>query len=262
MLHALSVAIRRFLVLALVVLPIPQAFGVSPATSVSDLASQPTEVSQPTWKETGPTRIIVDSTADWGRILFDDLNGTNSNGIRIRSVVDSGWLGGKESDDEITAGRKIPFPDTEYDRIITRKGDMVEFFKGLGDFHPTVAYADLILEIDVDLPQVYVWLMTGGNGRTTFEMVSQDTGGTIWRDIIVGTGQTQQVKRIMSPQPFFRPGRTESTIVVVWLSVVILAIVLLNFRIPEAVRARLRRRRQPSEPKRRHEKGKHESARE
>jgi len=139
------------------------------------------------WKETSLTRIIVNSTADWGRILFDDLNGTNSNGIRIRSVVDSGWLLGKESDEQIFAGRKIAWPDTEYDRVVARKGDMVAFFKGLGDFHPTVAYADLILEINLDLPRVYVWLMTGGNGTTSFEIVSQDKGGTIWRDIMVAT---------------------------------------------------------------------------
>ena len=259
--RASSIVLQKFLVLALVVLPIPQALGVSPAISISDPASQPTEVSQPMWKETSLTRIIVNSTADWGRILFDDLNGTNSNGIRIRTVVDSGWLLGKESDEQIFAGRKIAWPDTEYDRVVARKGDMVAFFKGLGDFHPTVAYADLILEINLDLPRVYVWLMTGGNGTTSFEIVSQDKGGTIWRDIMVATGETQQVKRVMSPQTFFRPGRTETTVVMIWLSIVILAILVLNFPVPEAIRALLRRKRGSREPQRRDERGKHESAR-
>ena len=220
------------------------------------------EVDQPMWREASPTRIIIRSTADWGRILFDDLNGTNSNGIRIRSVVDSGWLRGKESDEQVYAGRKIPWPDTEYDRVIARKGDMVAFFKGLGDFHDTEAYADLILEINVDLPRVYVWLMTGGNGRTNFEIVSHDTGGTIWQDIVVGSGETQQVKRVMSPQPFFRPGRTETTVVVTWLSIVIVAMIVLNFPILEAVRQRLRRKGRAGDLKGREEHGKREKGRE
>jgi hypothetical protein len=219
------------------------------------------EVDQPTWREASPTRVIINSTSDWGRILFDDLNGTNSNGIRIRSVVDSGWLVGKESDEQVYAGRKIAWPDTEYDRVVARKGDMVSFFKGLGDFHPTVAYADVILEVNLDLPRAYVWLMTGGNGVTSFEIVSQDTGATVWRDIVVGTGETQQVKRVMSPQTFFRPGRTETPVAVVWLSILIVAMIVLNFPVPEAVRARLRRKRGPYERKRLHEQGKHETAR-
>jgi hypothetical protein len=118
---------------------------------------------------------------------------------------------------------------------------MVAFFKGLSDFHYTEAYADLILEVNIDLPRVYVWLMTGGNGTTSFEVVSQDTGGTIWRDIVVASGETQQVKRVMSPQPFFHPGRTETSVVVTWLSMVILVIVLLNFPILEIVVGFLRR---------------------
>ena len=180
-------------------------------------------------------RVIIRSTADWGRILFDDLNGTNSNGVRIRSVVGTGWLEGRREDDQLYAGRKIAWPDTEYDRVIVRTGDMVACFKGLGDFHYTEVYADLILEINVELPRVYFWLMTGGNGTTTFEIVSQDTGGTIWRDIVVGSGETQQVKRVMSPQPFFRPGRTESTIVVTWLTIAIAVIIFLNLPILEVL---------------------------
>ena len=193
------------------------------------------------WREADPVRVIIDSTADWGRIVFDDFNGTNSNGLRIRSVLSSGWLSGKDDDDLIDVGHKIPWLDTEYDHIITRKGDMFGFFKGLLDFHYTEAYSDLILDVDVGIPQVYVWLMTGGNGTTTFQIVSKDTGGTIWRDIAVGGGETQQVKRMMSPQPFFRTGRTESAVVVAWLSVAILVIVILNFPIVEALKRRVQR---------------------
>jgi hypothetical protein len=200
------------------------------------------------WRQADPVKVIIDSTADWGRILFDDLNGTNTNGIRIKTVLDSGWLLGKEEDDVLDAGRKIPWPDTDYDRIITRQGDMVTFFKGLRDFHYTEAYADLVLEIDTSLPQIYVWLMVGGNGTTTFDIVSKTTGGTIWRDVVVGNGETQQVRRVMTPQPFFRAGRAESAVVVAWLSVVTITIIFLNFPILELVARRIRRRRQADSP--------------
>jgi hypothetical protein len=122
---------------------------------------------------------------------------------------------------------------------------MVAFFKGLNDFHPVEVYADLILEVNVDLPRVYIWLMTGGNGTTSVEIVSQDTGETIWRDIVVAAGETQQVKRVMSPQTFFHPGRTETSVVVTWLSIVIVVIVVLNFPIIEAFVRLFRRKRAP-----------------
>ena len=84
--------------------------------------------------------------------------------------------------------------------------------------------------------------MTGGNGTTSFEIVNQDNGGTLWRDIIVASGETQQVKRVMSPQPFFQPGRTESSVVVTWLTLGILVMVVLNFPILETVLALVRRK--------------------
>ena len=39
----------------------------------------------PDWHEE-PVRVIIQSTSDWGRMLFDDLNGTNSNGLGISRV--------------------------------------------------------------------------------------------------------------------------------------------------------------------------------
>ena len=227
----LSLNIRKCVVLAFAVLIISQAFPVSSA-----------EVAAAQWREASPTRVIIRSNADWGRVLFDDLNGTNSNGLRIRSVVSSGWLEGKDSDDQLYVGRKMAWPDTEYDTVVARKGDMVAFFKGLNDFHYTEVYADLILEVNVDLPRVYMWVMTGGNGTTSFEIVNQDNGGTLWRDIIVASGETQQVKRVMSPQPFFQPGRTESSVVVTWLTLGILVMVVLNFPILETLVALVRRK--------------------
>lgn len=230
----LSLGIQRCLTVAFAILLILQASGASFA-----------EVTPAQWREASPTRVIIDSTADWARVLFDDLNSTNSNGLRIKSVVSSGWLEGRESDDQLYAGRKIPWPDTEYDKIVVRKGDMVAFFKGLNDFHPIEVYADLILEVNVDLPRVYIWLMTGGNGTTSVEIVSQDTGETIWRDIVVAAGETQQVKRVMSPQTFFHPGRTETSVVVTWISIVTVVIVVLNFPIIEAFGRLFRRKKTP-----------------
>jgi hypothetical protein len=201
----------------------------------------------PDWREVEPVRVTIDSTADWGRIMFDDLNGTNKNGIRISSVVESGWAIGRDVDDVLNVGKKLPWPDTDYDHIITRKGDMIAFFKGLRDFHYTEAYAVLVLDVDTALPQIYLWLMMGGNGTTTYEIVSQATGGTIWRDVLVGNGETQQVRRVLTPQPFFRTGRTENVVVVAWLGIALVLIIVLNFPVFEALHRIVRRKRAPQE---------------
>jgi hypothetical protein len=211
------------------------------------------------WRETSPIRVIITSTCDWGRILFDDFNGTNSNGLRIRSVADVGWITGRDDDDHLYAGRKLSWPDTEYDRVIVREGDMAAFFKGLGDFDYVEAYADLVLEVNLDMQRVYVWLMTGGNGTTTFELVSRETGGTIWRDVIVGAGETQQVRRVMSPQPLLRTGRAETTVLVAWLTIAILAMIVLNFPSLELIGRLLRRKSKPASQAR--EKPRHDGGR-
>jgi hypothetical protein len=226
----LSFSSRGCLVVVFAVLMISQAFSVCYA-----------EINEVQWREASPTRVIIRSTADWGRVLFDDLNGTNSNGLRIKSVISSGWLEGQDSNDQLYAGRKIAWPDTEFDTIVARKGDMVAFFKGLNDFHYTEVYADLVLEVNIDLARVYLWLMTGGNGTTSFEIVNKDNGGTLWRDIVVASGGTQQVKRVMSPQPFFQPGRAESSVVVTWLTIGIAVMLVLNFPILENLLALVRR---------------------
>jgi hypothetical protein len=118
---------------------------------------------------------------------------------------------------------------------------MVAFFKGLNDFHYTEVYADLVLEVNIDLARVYLWLMTGGNGTTSFEIVNKDNGGTLWRDIVVASGETQQVKRVMSPQPFFQPGRAESSVALTWLTIGIAVMLILNFPILETLTALVRR---------------------
>jgi hypothetical protein len=197
----------------------------------------------PDWHEE-PVRVIIQSTSDWGRMLFDDLNGTNSNGLGISRVLDSGWSIGQDFNDVLEAGRKLAWPDEVYGRIVLRHGDLVEFFKGLNDFHYTEVYADLVLNVDASLPQVYLWLMGGGNGTTTFQITSPATGGTIWRDVIVGNSVTQQVRRVMSPQPFLHPGRTESLVVIIWLGIVVASMVILNFPLLELIHRRIKHVRQ------------------
>ena len=188
-------------------------------------------------------RVIIQSTSDWGRIIFDDLNGTNTNGVRIKAILGSGWITGEVLGQTIDVGRKIPWPAEVYDHLEVRHGDMFGFFKGLRNFRFSEAYANLLLEFDVSQPQCYVWLMSGGNGTTTFQILSENTGGVIWRDVIIGHGVTEQVRRVISPQPFFHPGRTESLVVVTWLVIVIVAIIVLNFPIVEVVNARIKRSR-------------------
>jgi hypothetical protein len=249
----------RLVLSACVIFLIVNAFQINMGTSApAPLSGKGMVNAADEWREASLVRVLIDSTSDWGRILFDDRNGTNSNGIRIRSVLDSGWIEGRDADDVLYAGRDIAWPDTEYDRVVVRKGDIVEFFKGLGDFHSTEVYADLVLEVNIDLPQLYVWLMTGGNGRTTFAIVSNETGGTIWQDVVIGAGDTVEVKRVMSAQPFFRPGRTESTIVFEWLLIAILVMMILNFPVLETLTKWLRSMRQTGTKRSRIEHGENE----
>jgi hypothetical protein len=178
--------------------------------------------------------------------LFDDLNGTNANGIRIATVLTSGWLTARNANYVVDAGRKVPWWDQGYNETVLRHGDQVEFFKGLMNFQFSEAYADLTLDVNESMPQVYVWLMSGGNGTTAFEIDNLNTGGAIWRDVIVGNGVTQQDRRIMSPQPFFAPGRAGDLTVMTWLAGGIIVVIALNFPIPELLARKIRKRRHES----------------
>ena len=195
------------------------------------------------WQETEPMRVIIQSTSDWGRLLFDDLNGTGTNGIRIRTVLTSGWFTGKYIDYALDVGRNLPWQDQAYNQTVVRHGDLMSFYKGLLDFRYSEVYADIVFDVDLSMPQIYVWLMSGGNGTTTFEINNLSNGGTIWRDIIVGNGVSQQVRRVMSPQPFFHPARSESVVVAAWLSVALVVVIFLNFPILEFIVYRIRNRR-------------------
>ena len=178
--------------------------------------------------------------------MFDDLNGTNANGIKIATVLSSGWLTTKNPNYSLVVGRKIVWQDQVYNGTVVRYGDQVEFFKGLMNFEYSEAYADLTLDVNESMPLVYVWLMSGGNGTSTFEINNLNTGGTIWRDVIVGNGLTQQVRRIMSPQPFFAPGRAGDLTVMAWLVIGIVVVITLNFPVPELLARKIRGRRRTS----------------
>jgi len=195
------------------------------------------------WRETGPIRIVIRSTSDWGRILLDDLNGSNTNGLKIASVLATGWFTARSADYTLDAGVKIPWQDQIFNQTVIRYGDQVEFFKGLRNFNYSEAYADLLLDVNLSMPQVSVWLMSGGNGTTSFEITDLNTGGTLWRDVIVGNGVTQQVRRIMSPQPFFETAAGGDLVVMAWLSGVVVIVLVLNFPVPELISRTLKGRR-------------------
>ncbi len=224
----------------IVILTLLSASFITASNGVSPVSGQllPAE-----WQETEPMRIIIQSTSDWGRVLFDDLNGTNSNGIRIGTVLASGWFTGKYIDYALDVGRKLPWQDQVYNQTIVRHGDLMSFYKGLLDFRYSEVYADVVFDVDLSMPQIYVWLMSGGNGTTTFEINNLANGGTIWRDIIVGNGVSQQVRRVMSPQPFFHPGRSESIVVAAWVTVALVLVIFLNFPILEFLVYKIKRRR-------------------
>ena len=227
-------------IVGLVILTLLVSSIIAANSHVSPVAGQllPAE-----WQETEPMRVIIQSTSDWGRILFDDLNGTNSNGIKIVTVLTSGWFTGKSIDYALDVGQKLPWQDHAYNQTIVRHGDLMSFYKGLLDFRYSEVYADVVFAVDLSMPQIYVWLMSGGNGTTTFEINNLANAGTIWRDIIVGNGVTQQVRRVMSPQPFFHPARSESIVVAAWVSIALVLVIFLNFPILEFLVYKIKRRR-------------------
>ena len=155
------------------------------------------------WERSPEVRIIMDSTADWARIMFNDLDGTNQNGLRVIAFRSHGWLSGNDSDDRIDAAFDLTFVDVLYNSTVAKTGDIVGFFKGNNDFSHTKMFADLILDVDMGLPNVYVVLMLAGAGTTTFQFINKQTGVVIWQDSETGRSFTQYVLRSLSPRAFF-----------------------------------------------------------
>ncbi|MEM2902273.1 MAG: hypothetical protein QXO32_06045 [Candidatus Bathyarchaeia archaeon] len=197
------------------------------------------------WLTTSPIRVEMKSTADWGRIMFDDANGTNTNGIRLVSVLGYGWIMGNDEDDVIDVGVDLTWYDILYEgEAVSKTGDIVAFFKGNEDFDYTEMYADVILEVDGGSQQVYMYLMIAGKGVTTFQLVNLKTGLPVWRETVSGDGRTMHIKRYVPTQNFLRTPTVGSATVVSMM--VVSALILLGLNLPR-VKGRFRKGFKPSE---------------
>lgn len=189
------------------------------------------------WERTPEIRIIMDSTADWSRIMFNDLFGTSDNGLRIVQIHQHGWLLGNDSDDRVDTGR-LTFIDIIYNSTIVKTGDIIGFFKGNNDFRHTKMYADAIFEINMNMRQVFVFIMLAGAGTTTFEFINKETGSIIWQDAETGNSYTQYVRRWIPSGSFFVKQAIDAVLIVLMVTGAGIVIVALNllplWRKPEA----------------------------
>jgi len=219
--HPLRIAALLFVTLQLSVL-----LCALPQIPPSDANST---YSAPVWKETPVIRIVMRSTADWARIMFDDTNGTNTNGIRFKKIGDYGWLIRHDDDDAIDVGVDETWFDILYGgEVVSKTGDIVAFFKGENDFEYTEMYADIAFEVDMSRSQIYLFLMIAGKGTTTFEMYVKSSNTLIWKDSFSGDGRTQHIKRYIPAQIFFQTSTVGSVTVISMTLITILIIVGLN----------------------------------
>jgi len=184
------------------------------------------------WRETPPIRVIMKSTAEWGRIMFDDEIGNNTNGIRFKYILSQGWFKGNGSDDEISVGKGTWY-DVLYNVTVKKTGDIVAFNKQRNDFNHTEMYADIVFEIDVSTISGYVWLMLAGQGTTVFQLINSEQQYTFWQEALSGTGHTRHVRRYIMLDSFFRAWEVSPTSVVVLTLIAILMMVLLSPVVPK-----------------------------
>ncbi len=180
------------------------------------------------WQRTHEIRIIMDSTADWARIMFNDLHGTDDNGIRIAEFHSHGWLAGNNSEYRIDAGRKLTFLDVIYNTTVVKTGDIIGFFKGNNDFRHTRMFADVVLDIDMGMTSVSVYLMLAGAGTTTFQFINKESGTVIWQDMETGQSVTRYIPRSMYPQGFFAKEIIHPLLVLALVLGAVATIVVLN----------------------------------
>lgn len=180
------------------------------------------------WQKTPEVRIIMDSTADWARIMFNDLYGTNLNGMRVLEFHSHGWLLGNDSDDRIDAGYGLTFLDVIYNSTVTRTGDIIGFFKGNNDFKHSKMFADVVLDVNLDMTSVSVYLMLAGAGTTTFQFINKETGVVLWEDTETGRSITQYLPRYFSPHIFFAQETIDTYLVLALVVGAALTIILLN----------------------------------
>ena len=183
------------------------------------------------WRETPPIRVVMRSTADWARIMFDDEVGNNTNGIRFKYILAYGWLKGNDSDDEISVGKSAWY-DVLYNLTVKKTGDIVAFSKQRNDFDYAEMYADVVFETHMGTITGYVWLMLAGQGITTFQLTNLEGQYVIWEETLSGTGHTRHVKRYVMIDSFFRRWEISPTSIVVLILIVILVMVLLGPVIP------------------------------
>ncbi len=160
--------------------------------------------------------------------MFNDLYGTNINGIRIVDFRAHGWLSGNDSDDRIDAGRGLTFLDVIYNTTIVKAGDIVGFFKGNNDFRHTRMFADVVFEVDMDMNSVYVYLMLAGAGTTTFQFINKESGAVLWQDMETGHSVTLYTARSMAPQAFFAKENINGLLVLALVFGSALTIAILN----------------------------------
>jgi hypothetical protein len=196
---------------------------------VQVLESNPrSDISTSGWQQTPEVRIIMDSTADWARIMFNDLDGTNQNGLRIVAFRSHGWLSGNDSNDRIDAGFGLSFVDVLYNSTVAKTGDIVGFFKGNNNFRHSKMYVDVVLEVNTGLPNVYVVLMLAGAGTTNFEFINKETGVVIWQDSETGRSFTQYIIRTVPTQAFFAKETINTILVFALIIAGIVTILALN----------------------------------
>jgi hypothetical protein len=195
---------------------------------VSFLANTPRNETQARgWQRTSEIRVIMDSTADWARMMFNDLFGSSDNGVRIVEIHSHGWLLGNDSDDRIDAGR-LTFIDIIYNSTVVKTGDMVGFFKGNNDFGHTRMYVDVVLEVNTNMRQVYVFIMLAGAGTTTFQLLNKQSSVLIWQDTETGNSLTQYTRRWIPSEAFFARQQIEAVLVVFLVVGTIITIFVLN----------------------------------
>jgi hypothetical protein len=179
------------------------------------------------WQRTPEIRIVMDSTADWAQIMFNDLVGGTSNGARVVSIGSRGWLLGNDTDDRIDAGR-LTFVKILYNSTVLTTGDIVGFFKGNSDFEHTRMYVDVVLEVNTNMRQVYFFLILAGAGTTTFQLINKQSGIAIWQETDAGNSFTQYARRWISTQAFFAREQIETVVVIILAIATIAMVIVLN----------------------------------
>jgi hypothetical protein len=185
-------------------------------------------LTEASWKETPELRVIMTSTSDWARIMFDDFNNTHANGIGISRILGCGWFFGNDTDDRIDRGKSLTYVDVIYNTTVARTGDFVGFYKGDNDFSYTRMYVDVTLDINVSAPRRYFYLVVAGAGVTTFQVADKVSGVTLWQETVQGNSFTQYLSRSVSAAAFFPKQTLDSSVVFLLVGLVAVVLVVAN----------------------------------